>query len=233
VSSEIGFLGGLLMGLAGSPHCIGLCGGISSALLHASPGSNTFGGRTKALATIQLGRVTSYVILGALVGGASAVFSNLLQLAGLQFLLRLVAAGVFLWSGLALIGVGSGPARLERLLAAIMGKRLLFLSHPLRRALPFLGGMCWGFAPCGMVYGALLNSMLTGSWLGGATFMSGFAMATIPPVSLAAFGMNTFAGFWHANNAAKGLRRGAGIAIVTMGLLSVIEPAYQIASLCG
>lgn len=55
-------LGGpLLAGLAGSPHCVGMCGGFAVA---AAGGPR---GRASALAW-SAGRLSTYAVLGALVG---------------------------------------------------------------------------------------------------------------------------------------------------------------------
>ena len=234
MNNEIGFLGGLFMGFAASFHCVGMCGGIASTLLFASPGNGTLAGRARALMGIQFGRASSYILLGGLIGSVSAAFSGILELAGLQLFLRLFSAGILVWSGLAMLdAAGPGFARLEKGLAASIGKCLQLLPQNTHRASPVLGGICWGLAPCGMVYGALLNAMLTGSWIGGMIFMSGFALATIPPVALTAFGITTFAACGRANKSAKHVRRAAGVAVTMLGLLSMIEPAHGIAALCG
>jgi sulfite exporter TauE/SafE len=230
VIDNIGFLGGFLMGLAGGLHCAGLCGGIASTLLIASSGAGTTTGRVGAMMATQLGRVTTYILLGGLVGGISSVFSQLLKLADLQSFLRVMAAGVLIWSGLAVTALVPGFARLDRFVAAAAGA--WGLRQTVRSSSPILCGMLWGLAPCGMVYGALLNAMLSGSTQSGAMLMAGFGIATIPPVAMSAFGMSTLAAYGRGESTAQGIRRLIGLTIAALGCLSFVEPAKDIAQLC-
>ena len=57
----------LLMGLAGAGHCLMMCGGIASAM-----GINT---RPYHVWLYNLGRVCSYMLIGALVGGTIGLFA--------------------------------------------------------------------------------------------------------------------------------------------------------------
>ncbi|MDW1913391.1 sulfite exporter TauE/SafE family protein, partial [Vibrio sp. 707] len=83
------FLGALLIGLVGAGHCMGMCGGIASLL---SLGSSS----SKSSPTIplfyNLGRLSSYALIGALVGGAISGLSELSGLAQSLAWLRFVAA---------------------------------------------------------------------------------------------------------------------------------------------
>ena len=55
------YLGLIGVGLAGSPHCIGMCGGIVAAL-------GTSGPRPSLILGYNLGRLSSYVLAGLLAG---------------------------------------------------------------------------------------------------------------------------------------------------------------------
>ncbi|MFD0388574.1 sulfite exporter TauE/SafE family protein [Tistrella bauzanensis] len=65
------FMGGLLLGLAGSLHCAGICGGIASATLIAADPGGTARARAGALMQIQLGRAATYTLAGGAVGAGS------------------------------------------------------------------------------------------------------------------------------------------------------------------
>lgn len=62
--SEPGLLAALMLGLLGSSHCLVMCGGIGAAL---GMGTDTER-RYPTLLLFQLGRIGSYVILGAGLG---------------------------------------------------------------------------------------------------------------------------------------------------------------------
>ena len=64
---EISYLGAFLVGLLGGVHCIGMCGGIVSALtVGTSPQQGT---PWRYLITYNIGRISSYTLAGLLVGG--------------------------------------------------------------------------------------------------------------------------------------------------------------------
>lgn len=143
-----------------------------------------FWGRLAYLLNYNLGRILSYVIAGALVGGLLATTSELgagkHAIAGL----RLVAALLMIALGLYLAGWWQGILLLERLgarlwprLKPLAGKFLPFTSPV--QALLF--GMVWGWLPCGLVYSMLTWSAAAGSAGGGALIMLFLVSAPCPP----------------------------------------------------
>lgn len=221
-------IGGALMGLAGSLHCAGVCGGIASSLLLATSPAATPASRSTVLLTTQIGRALSYTLCGALVGSGGAAFAHLLALANAQPMLRVVAAGLIVWTGCSVAGLGRGFSALDRLIAARMPsiRSRTIMTNPL------VMGLLWGFAPCGMVYAAMLNAMMTGSAAQGAQFMAGFGLGTIPAVAATAFGVSAMACRGLRLPARATLRRVLGTSIAALGLVSLAEPAASLASLC-
>ncbi|MEO3958985.1 sulfite exporter TauE/SafE family protein, partial [Chromobacterium piscinae] len=55
-----------LAGLLGGGHCVGMCGGIVAALTLHQPSGYA---RWRVLAGYNLGRIASYALIGALLGG--------------------------------------------------------------------------------------------------------------------------------------------------------------------
>lgn len=96
--------------------------------------------------------------------------------------------------------------------------------------LPFVAGLGWGLAPCGMVYAALLTAMLSGSFAGGAIFMAGFGLATIPPVLVAGFGTAVLLSRWRGT--VRNLKNPLGWSVAIVGVISMADPAKQIGELC-
>lgn len=226
------FIGGALLGLAGSLHCAGVCGGIASTLLLATSSAGAkSGAAAAALVKIQLGRALSYALFGAVVGGGGAAFGELLDLSGMQIIFRTLAACTLVWAGCSVAGLGRGFPSFDRVLATVVNAARPSVSRPFASAHPVVMGVIWGFAPCGMVYAALLNAMMTASTAGGAEFMAGFGLATIPAVASAAFGVTALAGLGRSlRQAAR--RRLLGGAIAALGLLSLVEPAASLSALC-
>jgi sulfite exporter TauE/SafE len=181
----LGWLGGaLLLGLLGSGHCLGMCGGIASALGMASRDA---AGRARPQQALlhSAGRITSYGLLGATLGGLGHATHALL---GLGPGLRMLAGLLVIVFGVQLMGVRLGGERLERLGLSVW-RRLAPLGARIGQADSVLGalllGGLWGFLPCGLVYSAAAAATATGSALAGAGFMMLFGVGTLPALLLA------------------------------------------------
>lgn len=218
MTSALDLAGALLVGLAGAGHCLGMCGGVSAALSMAIPPEKQhFRGRLGYLLNYNLGRIASYVIAGALVGGLLATGSELAAgkhaLAGL----RLAAAALMIALGLYLAGWWQGILLLERLgarfwpyIKPLAGKCLPFTSPWL--ALPF--GMVWGWLPCGLVYSTLTWSAAAGSASGGALIMLCFGLGTLPTL-FALGGLADRLRYWLT---LRSLRLGGALLLIAYGL---------------
>ena len=188
-----------MIGLLGSVHCVGMCGGIVSAIsvvsaparrfpvaVVADAGKDVGAGRLDVVTRVisyNLGRISSYATAGAIAGG---VVGGARTLAGVSTMqmggywlanLMLVALGLYLmgaWQGLAYMELaGHGIWRRVQPLTKIL--------LPLDSSLKMLAaGGIWGWLPCGMVYSMLLTAMLSGSALSGATVMLVFGLGTMP-----------------------------------------------------
>ncbi len=165
----------LVIGLAGSLHCIGMCGPIAIAL----PGTaeRKWYYATGRL-TYNLGRIVTYAALGAVCG----LVGHTIFVAGYQeslsiFLGVLILLGLLLPSkyGKYITGAKVHEA-LNLRLRKVWGK--LMSRHTIGSM--FVIGLLNGFLPCGLVYVALAGSVATGSVLGGAAYMSLFGLGTIP-----------------------------------------------------
>ena len=220
------------MGLAGSLHCAGLCGGIASSLLLATDAPDVAPAtRAATLLKIQFGRALSYTLCRAMVGGGGAAFAGLVNLAGVQPMTRIAAACALVWTGCSVAGLAPSFAILDRIQASTFRSWPVAARRPFRKPHPVVLGILWGFAPCGMVYAALFNAILSGSMASGAAFMAGFGLATIPAVASAAFGVTALAGFGVRLPRSK-LRAALGTALLALGLASLAEPAASLSALC-
>ena len=64
---EIGFIGGLLLGLASALHCAGMCGGIAGSLLMTLSPRRSPSGQALTLLGLQGGRVVAYMLALSLI----------------------------------------------------------------------------------------------------------------------------------------------------------------------
>jgi hypothetical protein len=169
------FFAGMLLGLAGSLHCIGMCG----PLILIFP----FNTNSKIVGYFQnvlyhFGRIFIYCILGLLFG---FVF-QIVDLKYFEQYFSLAIGGLFLilwyreFFGKQKVNQGALQRGVLRLFGKAMQSQSLLGM--------FLAGMLNGLLPCGLVYGALLAAFGTGSTEGSFIFMLGFGLATIPSLML-------------------------------------------------
>ncbi|MDE2617008.1 MAG: sulfite exporter TauE/SafE family protein [Burkholderiales bacterium] len=162
----------LLMGLAGGPHCIAMCGAACAGLGQAA-GER----RAEALWSFQLGRVIGYGLLGGLAAASIQGLGWLtMQSAALRPVWTLFHVAAMLL-GLLLLVRARQPVWLESAARRLWsGARTLAAGRG--RGAPLVVGMLWALLPCGLLYSALLVAAMTGSALEGAAVMALFAAGT-------------------------------------------------------
>lgn len=219
---------GFMMGLLGSPHCLGMCGGIVSAfgisMQQESPAKKSW-----LVMMYHLGRISSYMLLGVIAAslgatilapfmthnslprillGFAIIFAALLML-GLPILKNIEKFGLGLWQKLS-------PLRQK-----------LF---PLTTTPKALGaGLLWGFLPCGLVYGALGVAVGMGTADGnradvlanigsGMLFMLAFGLGTMPML----VATQTVVAFLQKIIKKFSLRQASGVLMLLSGLFVAI-----------
>ncbi|MCG3188993.1 MAG: hypothetical protein LKCHEGNO_01236 [Burkholderiaceae bacterium] len=209
----------LLIGLLGSTHCLGMCGGIVGVLSLAGSG-----GRVRQwifLLTYNLGRIISYAAAGALLGALGGhLFDALPDTAG-RWVARLVSAGFMIALGLYLTGWWRGLAALEH-----AGAHLWRRIGPLARSLlpvrhvaqAFLVGTLWGFLPCGLVYSVLAWSLGAGDAATGAMLMAAFGAGTLPMLLVS----GSLARSLGAVTRQAWVRQMSGVIVLAFGVISLV-----------
>lgn len=227
---DLSFLGGLILGLASSLHCAGMCGGIASGLLLAFDPDRGPAQRAGVLLVSQAGRITAYVTAGGFLGVVGSEFYGAFNQAGVHHVMRWAAAVALGWIGLSMTGLVPALSFVDRLGVpfARLARRPARLAFAGGYAGPFIAGTAWGLLPCGMVYGALFYAMLTGSGGGGAMVMAGFGLGTLPAVTATALGVTALR---HMAVAAR-LRVLAGATLVAIAAASALLPAAAWEGLC-
>jgi hypothetical protein len=211
-----------VVGVAGSVHCLAMCGGVAGALGLRSRRMARPSSAWLHTAAYQAGRLASYALAGALVGAWSGLLQAMFDLSRLAVVARIVA-------GLILIGVAASIlfhwrplSRLERL-----GGRFFGLMRPLAGKVPADGltgslllGMLWGFLPCGFIYSMLLLAALAGSATRAAAMMLCFGLGTVPAVC----GAGALSAGLQRVTLARGVHSMAGWLLLAFGTLMVLGP---------
>ena len=215
-----------LVGLLGSTHCIGMCGGIVGALTLGldSPVRKSPWRLPAFLLAYNSGRILSYTIAGGITGFLGGQLVRLEW--GIDFPLGGIIAGLFMIAlGLYLTGWWRVLTILEKSGAHLwkriepLGRRLLPVNSLLQA---FALGMLWGWLPCGLVYAALAWSLTTADAGHGALLMLGFGLGTLPMLLLmggAAEQLNRFV-------RSPQVRKIAGLIIIGLGIY-MLWAAFQ------
>jgi hypothetical protein len=220
-----------VVGLLGSVHCAGMCGGIVGALSVAPTVGRPVLVRVAAarapvanVLAYNAGRIGSYMLAGALAGGVVQGAHATARLpaleAGAYWLanLMLAALGLYLmdaWRGLAYIERGGQVVwRGVRPLLRKVGP----LDGPARM---FVAGGVWGWLPCGMVYSVLVTAMLSGSAGSGALVMLAFGLGTLPML----LGLGLLGARLRGWLASPRVRVACGVLVLGFGLLGLARAA--------
>ncbi|GAB2682206.1 sulfite exporter TauE/SafE family protein [Aliiglaciecola sp. 3_MG-2023] len=176
--NEISWFSAILIGLAGSVHCAGMCGGIVTSFTFALPKNQS---QWPFLIAYNTGRILSYSLAGAIAGllgqivtTKSFINPQALTLFGGVFMV-LLGLYVGQWSKL-LTKVERVGAIFWRKISPL-SKRFIPFKHPMY-AVPY--GLIWGWLPCGLVYSTLTWSVSTGGVVQGALTMLCFGLGTLP-----------------------------------------------------
>ena len=166
----------LLMGLAGGPHCVAMCGAACAGI-----GRTQAGQSTRALWVFQAGRLLGYSALGAL-AAASMQGLGWLSVHSAAFrpvwTLFHVSAAVL---GLMLLWQARQPIWLEKSARKVwQGVRSITGNLKGNATLAPIGlmGVLWALLPCGLLYSALLVAAMTSSAAQGAGVMALFALGS-------------------------------------------------------
>src|SRR5690606_21310182 len=220
MADPLALAGALLLGLTGSAHCLGMCGGIGAALGVATPRK-----RVPMALSYNFGRIFSYALLGAIAGGAVQWFGASAQplLPSIGLWLRTVAGLLIIAMGLYVGGWWFGLTYLERI-GVPLWRRIQPLTRQLLppRSLPaaWMLGILWGFLPCGLIYSMLSWAAVHGNAVDSAQLMAVFGLGTLPAMAAVTIGgeqlRRHFQKSW--------VRRGAGLFLISIGIITASMP---------
>lgn len=219
MDSTATFVGLFLVGLAFSLHCIGMCGPILTALASitmrqqvtiegaaaASSGSNTTPDLDRRtwfnplrsvvhLSWYHIGRITTYGLLGAVIGLLGAAVRTDPRFGHAQHWMGLGLAAIAGLFGLTLLIIPwgrqcatlAGPPESDkpsRGFTALLMRFLRALAMTRSWQARLLLGGLMGFLPCGAVYSSLALAATFGHPLKSALAMICFGLGTVPALS--------------------------------------------------
>lgn len=158
-----------VVGVTTSFHCVSMCGGMAlSQLVHR-------GNNMKRSVLYNLGRVTSYTLLGGIIGALGSFMTTDLAI------FKVLPVGL----GIVMVFMGLGKVGIIQLKPTGVGKSVnRTLGNVKRKAGsnhgPFFIGLLNGLMPCGPLQLMQLYALGTGSFTQGALSMFFFSLGTVP-----------------------------------------------------
>ena len=198
-------------------HCIGMCGGI--VIAYSSRKVDTqWSGFMQGIAHLvySFGRITTYVMLGAIFGAIGGVA----QFNGYTTAALTIFAGVFMiLAGLSLLGKLEFLTKLEHSFSGSKWYQDAFRQVLRSKSLYsfYILGLLNGLLPCGLVYFFAVTAASTGSPFWGAVVMLIFGLSTIP----ALFSLGYFTQLLTKSSLRKVMMNLASIIVILFGLYTI------------
>jgi len=200
-----------LSGIMGAPHCLIMCGGISSSFA-----MNAKGEPMRAVLSYNAGRITTYSLTGCFMGLAGSFMNVAGHFVGIQSIASLLG-GMFIliwtyWRYSLPIPhhILPGSRKLNESISRLREKYELTGIY--------LTGILLGFLPCGLTYAMEMNAAATGSWSEGLLMLLVFGLSTMPILVLVALFAGGIRKKWR-----KGMRVGGASVAYAMGILSIMK----------
>lgn len=206
-------------GLLGSLHCVGMCGGIATALgMSRRPDNLAHRHRNNTHALLyQFGRISSYAVAGMIAGSFGEVLTQTDSLKGFSIIVRIFSAVFVIGLGLYIAGWFPFFSNIEKIGLPIwkkispLAKKLIPVKNGLQA---YLLGSLWGWIPCGLTYSILLWTFTTGSMINSALIMIAFGLGTLPAMLSVTIGSAQLSGLVKKPT----VRKIAGVVMLLMGV---------------
>ena len=210
--------------IASVSSCLAVVGGLVLSI-SAKVSQDNAKIATKTFILFHIGRLTSFAILGGVLGlvghaiGINFTFTTILGI---------LASVVMLLLGLNLIGVFS-----KNKITLPVGIFNFFRKIEHKTLTPFIIGFATFFLPCGFTQSMQVSAIGSGSFLSGLLIMLAFALGTLPTLAFLSFGPVSYVHGKHASLFFKS----TGIVVIGLGLFSflaglaglgIINPLFNI-----
>jgi len=171
-----------LIGILGSMHCAGMCGGLVTTLSM---------GRSRVWVTglmaYQFGRISTYTLLGMIAGIIGSVITGIAWFSQAQFYLSILAGIMMITFGLHIAGWMPDP--FTRIISRFykftgLGQWVATARTSTNPASWYFVGALNGLLPCGLVYAALSLNLAVGNPVRSSVGMFLFGLGTIPSMML-------------------------------------------------
>lgn len=182
---ETGYILALTTGIIGGfGHCIGMCGPLvaSYTLARTSQPLPLFTRMAPHL-LYNVGRITTYTLIGGIMGLSGSFVNVAGRLAGIQNVVALIAGVMMILMGIGIAGISGNTAWIEKHnLSVLRLAQRVVASSSLLRYYPL--GIILGLLPCGLSYTVFIAAAGTGGLFPGMLTALLFGLGTLPALIL-------------------------------------------------
>lgn len=166
----------MLAGLAGSLHCVGMCGGLVSSTCH----------QRSDIWKYQIGRLIGYLFLGLVAAAVGSYFKDVMKHPILSYAPTFMVGGLFIyWGVMSYLGKSTTLFKSKFLSQSyqVLWKKLGLKNSSLTRS--FLVGLISILLPCGLLYGVILSTLAMQDVTLAVLSILFFWMGTLPAMIVA------------------------------------------------
>lgn len=200
-----------LIGFLASFHCVGMCGGLVVSYTTCQIAKNGNQKLSSSHWQYNLGRLISYTLIGAILGGLGSFFGINPTFTGI---IILGAAFFMVLMGLSLLTNFKWLERVKSKTPTFIARFLYRQNQTRRPKGPFIIGLLNGLMPCGPLQAMQLYALASGNITSGALSMSVYALGTIPLM----FGLGSFVSLL-SQERIKWMMKFSGAVVIILGIL--------------
>jgi sulfite exporter TauE/SafE/copper chaperone CopZ len=208
---EVGYGIIFVIGLLAGFHCVGMCGSIVVSYSALCLGDNT-----KSLWPhwqYNIGRIISYTVIGAILGGFGAFFGINPNFNGV---ITILAAIFMFFLGLSLVSKWPILEKLKLKTPQFIAKYIF--SQKNKKSAPLIIGLLNGFMPCGPLQAMQLYALTSGNAFKGSLSLFLFALGT----GVLMFGFGTFISII-SQKMIKNILKISGILVIVLSLFMILR----------
>lgn len=202
-----------IIGLLASFHCIGMCGGLVVTYTAHGAAKNASQKKIKPHFQYNFGRLISYTLIGAVLGGIGSFFGINPTFTGT---ITLIAGIIMVLMGLSLATNFKWLKKFKIKTPDFIARFLYNQKYSKNPKGPLVIGLFNGFMPCGPLQAMQLYALTSGSIVKGGLSMFLYALGTIPLM----FGFGSIISSI-AHNKIQKIMKVSGIIVILLGILMI------------
>lgn len=213
-SGEVTYGTAFIIGIIASlSSCMAVVGGL---LLSMSATFAKDGNKVIPQLMFHVGRITSFFILGGMIGMIGSAFT---LNSSATFILSLLIGLVMFILGINLLDVFHFTKKIQPTMPKFISRHIHGISKINNTFTPLIAGVVTFFLPCGFTQSMQIYTLTTGSFINGGLTMLAFALGTFPVLAVISFSSLSI------NKSLKSgiFFKSAGLIVILFALINIIN----------